>query len=120
MNHEGTFFQNNHQDTIIVTTLEKIYLYDLDTEDHIPQLQSVMDNNIKCRMLITSPKNIAFIKYNLSSSEFEIILRKYMHTFRAKIDSFDQVEDDNQFQALNLERSQTFCVSSTKTIKFYH
>ena len=80
-----------------------------------------MDNNIiACRNLISSPNSIAYIKYNLGDSKFEIILRKYMHCFRAQIDAFDKIEDDNPFCALNLERSKTFCVSSTDTIKFYH
>ena len=94
---EGNIFHNLDSEKIIITTLEKIYLYIIDPESLLPQLQSVMYNNIKCRYLISSPNNIAYIKYNVGQSEFEMFNRKYMHCFRAQIDSFtkDQAGDEN-------------------------
>ena len=126
---EGQISHNKNQDFFIITTLDKIFQYTIDKETLEPIQIGLMYNNMDCRRVISSPKDQAYISYNMNQSDFRIYNRRFQHCFKAELNNFHDDFNDHKnnydhqniskFLAVNLECAKGFAVADEKTIRFY-
>lgn len=99
----------------------------------MPVQIGIMYNNMDCRKVISSPKDQAYISYNMNQSDFKMYNRKFQHCFKAEITNFHELQHGNdhdhedcnssqgytQFLSENLSSSKSFCVADEGNVRFY-
>ena len=100
---------------LIATTLKKIYCYSFDEHTQLPILKSVILNFMSCNSFIHSINKQAYISYTVGQGDLIIYRRRNHHSFRVPLD----YENYKFSEAINLTKSNSYCISDSKGIHFF-